>query len=81
MSDTTDPAMSRDQLWAAMRRDSEGMRGLQQFLTEIKGLDDAAFAEATGGTDRTEAMDLLDRLNGLLGELDRLTAQLHPDVN
>lgn len=81
MADNTEPAVGRDHLWAAMRRDADGMRGLQQFLTEIKGLDDAAFAEATGGADRTEVMELFDRLNGLLGELDRLTAQLHPDVN
>ena len=81
MTDKAEPTMSRDQLWAAMRRDSEGMRGLQQFLTEIKTLDDGAFPEAAGGTNRTEAMELLDRLNSLLGELNRLTGQLHPDVN
>jgi len=39
------------------------------------------FAEATGGADRAETMEMLDRLNRLLGELDRLTAQLHPEVN
>lgn len=73
--------MSREQLWAAMRRDSEGMRGLQRYLTQIEDLDDAAFAEATGGIDRTEANELLERLDHLLGELDKLTGQLHPDVN
>jgi hypothetical protein len=81
MSDGTEPAMSREQLRAAMQRDAEGMRGLQQFLSEIKDLDDAAFAEATEGADRAETMQLLDQLNHLLGELDQLTAQLHPDVN
>ena len=82
MPDDSDrAAMTRDQLWAAMRRDSEGLRGLQQFLDEVKGLDDDAFAQATGVTDRAEAMALLDRLTRLLGELDQLTAQLHPDVN
>jgi hypothetical protein len=59
-----------------MQRDSEGMRQLQQYLDEIKDFDEASFAEATGGADRAEAMELLDRLNRLLGELDTLTAQL-----
>jgi hypothetical protein len=81
MSDATEPAMSREQLREAMLRDAEGMRGLQQFLAGIKDLDDAAFAEATDGADRTETMQLLDQLNHLLSELDQLTAQMHPDVN
>ena len=44
---------SRDELWASMRRDSQGMRDLQRYLNEIKDLDDAAFAESTDGADRT----------------------------
>ena len=74
-------APSRDQLWAAMRRDSQGMRDLQQFLNSLKHLDDAAFAEATGGADRPESDELLARLTSLLAELDKVTAQLHPDVS
>ncbi|HLB24455.1 MAG TPA: hypothetical protein VJP07_10200 [Dehalococcoidia bacterium] len=73
--------MEREQLWAAMRRDSQGMRDLQGFLDSIRDLDDDAFAEATEGADRAELMELLERLNSLLGELDKLTAQLHPDVH
>jgi hypothetical protein len=74
---------TRRELAAAMRRDAEGMRGLQGFLDQIKDLDDAAFAEATGGVDRAEAMELLDRLTRLLAETDRLTAELeqHPDAD
>ena len=64
-----------------MRRDSQGMRDLQQYLNEIKDLDDAAFAESTDGADRTETLELLEQLNHLLAELDKVTAQLHPDVN
>jgi hypothetical protein len=64
-----------------MRRSSAGMRDLQGYLDSIKDLDDKAFAEATGGTDRAEAMVLLDSLNHLLGELDQLTAELRPGVN
>lgn len=75
------PGPTREDLWAAMRSDSQGMRDLQHYLDEIKDLDDAPFAEATGGADRAESMQLLERLNGLLAELDRVTAQLHPDVN
>jgi len=75
----TDP--TREELWAAMRRDSQGMRDLQGYLNEIKHLDDAAFAEATGGADRAETMGLLERLNHVLAELDTLTAGLHPEVN
>lgn len=56
------------------------MRDLQRYLNEIKDLDDRAFAQATGGTDRTEAMLLVGRLNELLGERDSVLAQLHPDV-
>jgi hypothetical protein len=72
---------SREELWMAMRRDSQGMRDLQAFLHDIKDLDDDAFAEATDGADRTETMAMLEKLNELLAELDKLTAQLHPDVN
>jgi hypothetical protein len=64
-----------------MRRDGQGMRDLQGFLDNIKDLDDAAFAGATDGADRAELMDLLERLNKVLDELDALTTQLHPDVN
>jgi len=78
---TEQPDMTREQLWSAMRRDSQGMRDLQQFLEQMKDLDDAAFAEASDGADRAASMELLDRLNGLLAELDKLTSQLHPDVN
>ena len=74
-------APSRDQLWAAMRRDSQGMRDLQQFLDSLKHLDDAAFAEATGAADRAESNELLEKLTSLLAELDKVTAQLHPDTN
>jgi hypothetical protein len=81
MSPTPDGNPTREELWAAMRRDSQGMRDLQQFLDGIKDADDVAFAEATGGADRTDAMELFDRLNRLLAELGKLTAQLHPDVN
>jgi hypothetical protein len=72
---------SREEVFAAMRRDADGMRGLQRYLVEIKDLDDAAFAEATEGSDRAELMELLDKLTQLLGELDQVTARLHPDVN
>ena len=72
---------SREELWAAMRRDSQGMRDLQQYLNEIKGLDDASFAETTDGADRAEMTALLVQLNHMLAELDKITAQLHPDVN
>lgn len=74
---------TRRELAAAMRRDAEGMRGLQDFLEQVKDLDDAAFAEATGGVDRAEAMDLLERLRHLLAETDRLTEELeqHPDAD
>ena len=72
---------SREQVWADMRRSSQGMRDLQQHLNEIKDLDDEAFAEATGSTDRTEAMALLERLNSLLSELDHVTAELRPGVD
>ncbi len=72
---------SREDLWTAMRRDSQGMRDLRQYLDEVKDLDDAAFAEATEGSDRAEMMELLAQLNKMLAELDKLTAQLHPDVN
>jgi hypothetical protein len=75
------PQPTREQVWADMRRSSQGMRDLQQHLNEINDLDDQAFAEATGGTDRGEAMVLLERLNHLLGELDQLTAELRPGVN
>ncbi len=81
MSPTSDGNPTREELWAAMRRDSQGMRELQGFLESIKEFDDAAFAEATEGSDRSELMELLERLNHLLGELDKVTAQLHPDVN
>ena len=78
---TDEASMSREQLADAMRRDAGGMRQLQQYLDEIKDFDDAAFAEATGGADRTEMMELLGRLTKLLGELDKLTAELHGDVS
>ena len=78
---TDEASMSRGQLADAMRRDAGGMRQLQQYLDEIKDFDDAAFAEATGGADRTEMMELLGRLTKLLGELDKLTAELHGDVS
>ena len=64
-----------------MRRSSAGMRDLQRYLNEIKDLDDEAFAEATGGTDRIEAMALPERLNSLLSELDNVTAELRPGVD
>ena len=80
MSEDETP-MTREQVWAAMRRDADGMRGLQGYLDSIKDLDDDAFAEATGGADRAESMELLESLNKLLSELDQLTSQLHPDVN
>jgi hypothetical protein len=57
------------------------MRGLQEYLRGIEHLDDAAFAEATGGADRAEVMDLLEKLDRLLAETDKIIAQLHPDVN
>lgn len=72
---------TREQVWAGMRRSSAGMRDLQGYLDSIKDLDDQAFAEATGGTDRAEAMALLERLNSLLSELDNVTAELRPGVD
>ena len=72
---------SREELWTAMRRDSQGMRDLRQYLDEVKDLDDASFAEATEGSDRAEMMALLEQMNHMLAELDKITAQLHPDVN
>ena len=74
-------APTREQVWADMRHSSQGMRDLQQHLNEIKDLEDEAFAEATGGTDRAEAMALLERLNSLLSELDHVTAELRPSVD
>jgi hypothetical protein len=73
--------IDREELWAAMRRDSQGLRDLQRYLNEIKDLDDQAFADATGGADRAETMELLARLDALLAGVDKVTAQLHPDVN
>ncbi len=81
MSKERDAKVSPDQLWAAMRRDFEGMRQLRDYLHGIKHLDDAAFAETTSGADRAEMSELLDRLNDLLAELDNLTAQIHPAAN
>jgi len=72
---------TREEVFAALRRDADGMRGLQRYLDEIKDFDDAAFTEATGGADRAESMELLDRLNKLLAELDELTAEVRPDVD
>ena len=59
-----------------MRRDSQGMRDLQQFLEGLRTTDDATFAEATDGANRAESMLLLDRLNKLLSDLDRLTTEI-----
>jgi hypothetical protein len=50
-----------------MRRDS---RGLRDYLREIADFDDRGFAEATGGTDRVELMELLGRLDSLLAGVD-----------
>jgi hypothetical protein len=63
-----------------MSRSTEGIRELQAYLNEIKDLDDAAFA-AAGGTDRAEAMLLLENLNSLLGEVDKVLAELDPRVD
>jgi len=78
---TEEAPMTREELADAMRGDADGMRQLQQYLDEIKDFDDAAFAEATGGADRTEMIELLGRLTNLLGELDKLTAELPGDVS
>ena len=59
-----------------MVRDAKGLRDLQEYLASIKDFDDAAFADATGGADRAELMELLDRLTGMLAELDELTTQI-----
>lgn len=75
------PTPSRQEVFAALRRDADGIRGLQGYLDEIKDFNDAAFAEATGGADRAETMELLTRLNILLADVDKVTAQLHPDAN
>ena len=72
--------MSREQRADAVSRDAGGMRQLQRYLDEIKDFDDAAFAEATGGADRAELVELLGRLTNLLGELDKLTAELQGGV-
>jgi hypothetical protein len=81
MQDQAEVPMTREELSTAMSRDADGMRQLQQYLDEIKDFDDATFAEATGGADRTEMMELLGRLTKLLDDLDKLTAELHGDVS
>ena len=74
----TDP--TREELAAAMRRDSRGMRDLQGFLDSIKDLDDAAFAEATDGADRAELMEMLARLTTLLADTDRVIDKLYDEA-
>ena len=74
------PDPTREELAAAMRRDSRGMRDLQGFLDSIKDYDDAAFAEATDGADRAEMMELLAKLTSLLGETDKLIDKLYEDA-
>jgi hypothetical protein len=64
-----------------MQRDADGVQQLQQYLDEIKDLDDAAFAEATGGVDRSEMIELLRRLTNTLSELDKLTGELPGGVS
>jgi hypothetical protein len=64
-----------------MRRDSQGLRDLKRYLDEIKDLDDQAFADATGGADRAETLELLTRLDALIAGVDEVAAKLHPDVN
>ena len=71
---------SREELAAAMRRDSRGMRDLQGFLDSIKDLDDAAFAEATDGADRAELMEVLPRLTTLLADTDRVIDKLYDEA-
>ena len=64
-----------------------GRRGLYDKRTT--GADDtgsvhlavAAAIKATGGTDRAEAMLLLENLNSLLGEVDKVLAELDPRVD
>ena len=68
--------ISREEIAVNMLRSSAGLRELQAFLSDASKLDDAAFAEATGGTDRAEAMELLERLNTLLSEMDGVIDQI-----
>ncbi len=71
-----DDNLTPQELAAAMRADSQGMRDLQQFLEGVQHLDDATFAVATDGTDRGEALVLLDRLKSLLAETDQLLSRI-----
>jgi hypothetical protein len=71
---------SREELAAAMRRDSRGMRDLRDFLESIKDHDDAAFAEATDGADRAEMTKLLAKLTSVLAETDKLIDKLYEDA-
>ncbi len=75
-----DDNLTPHELAAAMRADSQGMRDLQQFLASLRHLDDAAFAEVTDGTDRAEALLLLDRLESLLAETDQLIARTESEA-
>jgi hypothetical protein len=81
MPDSRREEATREELWEALRRDADGVRGLQQYFHQIKDYSDSAFAEATGGTDRAEAMALLAKLTQLIDDLEKLTAELRPDVD
>jgi hypothetical protein len=74
-----DEPISREQMVTNMLRSTAGLRELQAFLADASKLDDAQFDEVTGGTDRAEAMELLDRLNTLLSEMDGVIEQIHED--
>ena len=74
MTDKLKADITPERAWSAIRRDSDGLRQLRDYLNTIKEFDDAAFAETTAGADHVEMMDLLHRIEDLLAELDKITS-------